>query len=380
MPRGWECVCVSVCCRDTPPPPPLSLFSLPSASLAKELLSGHPRAQAWLQWLLDAVRAAEDVGLDTLVPAVNDAVRAVHEVSLLFEDAVPSYPRPLLLRIANLYSAVYVSALLHYGAPAAKDFTGRTPLHVAASGNNAVAAALLCRAGHLSDVKDKTGATAWAVAAAAGHRATLDALAHTCSDAVGKDASAAPDGAVMHPFRHDPPLASVHGLQSQGGWSVQPPNGAATGLSADFGLDAEFCDIEQVPARALTSADFFRRFYAKQVPVVVRGDAKDWKMMAAWRRESFVRQFGDRLFSVGHIPYPTYFGDQPQTHVTVADMVRCMMDPAAAGCASTVNASTPLYVFERSGLDTITPELLSDFPPVSLASLLLCGGGGKGVT
>ncbi len=82
-------------------------------------------------------------------------------------------------------------------------------------------------------------------------------------------------------------------------------------------------------------------------------------------------RFGGSRFPVSAIPYPEYFGKHPDGQVSVSEILPCVSDgrcddATAKFATPSSGGQTPLYVFERSFLDAIAPEIKDDFPKVRL--------------
>ena len=73
-------------------------------------------------------------------------------------------------------------------------------------------------------------------------------------------------------------------------------------MCASMELEAEWLEVSTVPEETsgeLSVRDFVAKYEAPNVPVVIRGAAKDWRATQTWTRESLVEKFGDVDFVVG---------------------------------------------------------------------------------
>ena len=73
-------------------------------------------------------------------------------------------------------------------------------------------------------------------------------------------------------------------------------------MCAAMELEPEWLETSTVPEETsdeLSVRDFEAKYETPNVPVVIRGAAKDWRATQTWTRESLVKKFGDVDFVVG---------------------------------------------------------------------------------
>jgi len=82
------------------------------------------------------------------------------------------------------------------------------------------------------------------------------------------------------------------------------------------------CDILQVRGPPPSREEFYRRFVLTNTPVVFRDAARGSSLQQAFRRDAFIRRYGNVTVEVGSIPYPSSFGvaGSPATLKNVADL------------------------------------------------------------
>lgn len=68
------------------------------------------------------------------------------------------------------------------------------------------------------------------------------------------------------------------------------------------------CGVDVLTPAEATPAVFFRDFYLRNRPVIIRGLASDWPQRDAWSREALVQNFGSLAFIAGEIPYAKAYG------------------------------------------------------------------------
>ena len=289
---------------------------------------------------------------------------------------------PLVLEAYDVRLAVHhwqqpliLSVLAYSRAPselvAARDFMGRTALHLASKGGNVLALEALYTE-ESATATDFFGRSALHLAAMAGHTDVIEKL-NELSHRVGfkmdgqRNPSAIrdPQGRaykellpVLRVGRNASARPAHQPLADHGGWSMFE----LTHWSSD-----RRCGIREVSGQ-MSAKDFVEEHLKLSRPVIMRGAARNWAWRMGWTKSKFQRQFSGRVFTTGNIPYPEIFGTGHE-NMTVAEYVRKSRQHELD---SNAFKGTPPYIFhEVQGMHDVLLQNFTLFPPFLKAGKLI---------
>lgn len=391
--------------------------------LANMLLQPHlPRGyKAYLAGVVEGI-----AGRLLTSPAVAEAVRAAGRGLLsnrtlrssssstgrlsLLGYSVPFSPIATLSRavsigiigaLAKNTTAQQLAALISQ-----RDKFGRTPFHMAALQDNALAVELLAGALPPMDAalvllaRDAAGYTAGDLAMVLGHTATAHALEKASGGGGGKEVEERQKHTPLTPSLlprqkgvpvYPSPLSTAIKIdvsatngEGDGGWGepayVSPTARAAVTAVQDsrFGgvLATGGCDVDVVSAGDFTPQLFIQEYFLPRRPVLVRGlvaATPGWSR-AAWQREALLAAHGAVVVEPGVIPYAASFSGG-RNGSSSSSSSSGDGGGGGGGGATGVLPSLPLREFVTR-LFSCTPDMKEGHPECEAWA----GGGGEDAT